>query len=234
MRFRATIAALRIGLVLAAGSWAALSRGADPALGPWPELPLKGGRVLHGAKVLSDEGANLVLRCDEGLVKVAKSDLPPSVAAAYPQAPDAPPGSQMVMRPFDPDKAPLVDDPYDRPKPKAAAKPASAQSEMPIAAQSPVFKGCTIASFTMKPFLNAQGCAEVVVQNDSEARAVILPGDIVCVTSDGKHLVGRQIVVDGFPPVIKRRQVVPPLSSVTLQVAFSNDALEVSDVAWTR
>lgn len=238
MRSRATTAALRIGLLLAALSWAAPSRGADPDKGPWGELALKGGRVLHNAKVLSDEGDNLVVRCDEGLVKVAKTNLPPAVAEAYPTAPAAPSGPQMVMMPFDPDRAPVIEEPDDRPKPKPAAKPAvkpvPAPGEAQGAAPSLVFKGCTITSFTMKPFQNSQGCAEVVLQNDGEAKAVILPGDIVCVTTDGKRLLGRLIVVDGFPPSVKRRQVVQPSSSVTLQVAFSNDALEVSDVVWAH
>ena len=234
MRSRATIAALRIGLLLAAGSWAVPSQGADPALGPWGELSLKGGRVLHSAKVLSDEGDNLVMRCDEGLVKVAKLNLPQAVAEAYATKPAEPSEPQMVMMPFDPDKAPLVEDPDDRPKPKAAAKAAAAPVEAAVAAPSLVFKGCTIASFTMRAFQSSLGCAEVVVQNDTDARAVIFPRDIACVTADGKRLVGRQIVMDGFPPVIKRRQVVPPLASADFQVTFSNEALDISGVRWAR
>jgi hypothetical protein len=234
MGSRATIAALRIGALLAACVLAAAaSRGADAgAQGPWDALALKGGRVLHNARVLSDEGDSVVIRCDEGLVKVAKSSLPQAAADAYPAKPQAPAGPEMVMMPFNPDAAPTLQEPEEKPKPKP--KPAANTAVAPAASPSPVFKGCTIASFSMKPFQNSLGCAEVVVQNATEARVVLLPGDIACVTAAGKRLGGRQIVMDGFPPVIKRRQVIPPLGSADFMVTFSNESLDGSSVLWAR
>jgi hypothetical protein len=209
---------------------ACASRGADPGpAGPWDTLAIKGGRVLHNATVLSDEGDSVVIRCDEGLVKVAKSSLPQAAADAYPAKAPAPMEPQMVMQPFNPDVLPVAPEPEARPKPgPPKVTPA------PKAAPSLVFKGCTIASFTMKPFQNSLGCAEVVVQNGSESPVVILPGDLACVAPAGKRLGGRQIVVDGFPPVIKRRQIVPPMGSADFMVTFSSDSLDGSTVQWAR
>jgi hypothetical protein len=232
MRPRASTAAARAVFLWAACVLGAVSRGADSGQGPWPELALKGGRVLHNAKVLSDEGDNVVVRCDEGLVKVAKSSLPQAASAAYPARPEAAAPQEMVMAPFDPDRAPLEVEPEAKAKAKPAA--AAAKAPPPAAGVTSVFKGCSITSFTMKTFHNSLGCVEVVVQNASDARALILPGDFACITSDGKRLDGRQIVEDGFPQVVKRRQFVPALGSADFVVTFANEALDVSDVRWAR
>jgi hypothetical protein len=231
---RACIAALRSGLLVAwcllanMSSWAA-----DPgASGPWDSLVLRGGRVLHNAKVMSDEGDSLVIRCDEGLLKVAKSSLP-QAAGANPSAAPSSAAPEMVMQPFDPDAAP-PSEPDPQAKPKIKPKPAPERASAAKAAQGPVFKGCTIASFTMKPFQNSLGAAQVVVENGTDAPVVIIAGNFVCVTADGKRLAGRQIVMDGFPPIIKRRQVVPPRGNVDVQVTFSNDAVDASSVQWAQ
>jgi hypothetical protein len=229
---RAITAAFRRGLFMAAfASAACASRGADPGpAGPWDSLALKGGRVLHNATVLSDEGDNVVIRCDEGLVKVAKSSLPQAAADAFPAKAPAPAAVQMVMQPFNPDVLPV-----GPPEPEAKPKPAPPKATPAAkAAPSLVYKGCTIESFTMKPFQNSLGCAEVVLQNGSDARVVVLAGDFACITTAGKRLGGRQIVVDGFPPFVKRQQVVPPGGSVDLMVTFSNDSLDGSTVQWAK
>ena len=232
---RARIAALRSGFMVACCLLASLaSRAADTgAAGPWDTLVLKSGRVLHNAKVMSDEGDSLVIRCDEGLVKVPKSGLPQAaIANPPPSAPVAAQAQEMVMMPFNPDSAPTVPEPQEKPK----TKPKPAPSPVPAAkaAQNPIFKGCTITSFTMKPFQTSLGCAEVVIQTGTEAPVVISPGDIACITAEGKRLGGRQIVMDGFPPIIRRRQVVPPEGSVDILVTFSNDALDTPTVQWAK
>jgi hypothetical protein len=63
---------------------------------------------------------------------------------------------------------------------------------------------------------------------------MILPGNFACVTADGKRLAGRQIVIDGFPPIIRRRQIVPPHGSSDFEVTFSNDALDAPVVQWAK
>jgi hypothetical protein len=233
---RARIAAVRPGLLVASCLLASLPcRAADPgAAGPWDALVLKGGRVLHNAKVMSDEGDSLVIRCDEGLVKVPKSIMPQAANAnpPPPAAAGSTPAQEMVMMPFNPDSAPTVPEPQEKPKPKP--KPAPTPSPVQKAALNPVFKGCTITSFTMRPFQTSLGCAEVVIQNGTEAPVLILPGDIACITAEGKRLAGRQIVMDGFPPIIRRRQVVPPEGSIDIVVTFSNDALDTPTVQWAR
>jgi hypothetical protein len=199
-------------------------------LGPWDSLALKGGRVLHNAKVMSDEGDSVVIRCDEGLVKVAKASLPQAASEAGLAKAPAPPGPEMVMQPFNPDPIQVVPEPEAKPRPAARPTPTPA----PAAAPSPVFKGCTIQSFSPRPFQNSLGCAEVVILNDTDAPVVIFPGDIVCVTADGKRLGGRQIVTDGFPPVVRRREVVPPRGSAVNQVTFTDAALDIASVQWAR
>ena len=49
---------------------------AAPTPTPIPTLKLKDGRVLHNVQVRSNEDDSIVVRADEGLVKVAKSNLP--------------------------------------------------------------------------------------------------------------------------------------------------------------
>jgi hypothetical protein len=226
---RARVAALRSGLLLTA---CLLARGAaDPgATGSWESLVLKGGRVLHRARILSDEGESVVIRCDEGLLKVAKSSLP--APFSDPARPEAPAAAQMVMQPFDPDLAPSVPEPQA--KPKAKPKPAPEKAPPARSPRDPAFKGCTITGFTMKPFQNSLGCAQVEVENAADTAVVILPANFVCVTADGKRLPGRQIVTDGFPPIISRREVIPPHGSVEIEVTFSNDSLDAPSVEWAK
>jgi hypothetical protein len=201
--------------------------------GPWEALTLKGGRVLHHARVLSDEGEALVIRCDEGLVKAPKSALPRFAAQALAPAPaPVPDGSQMVMERFDPDSFQPEPEPEARPKP--AQKPAPNTVQGAPREPSVAFMGCTIESFAAKPFQNSLGCAEVVIRNPTDSPVVIRSGDIVCVTAEGRRLVGRQIVSDGFPPVVKRREVVPPNGSLENLFTFSDEAVEIASMQWTR
>jgi hypothetical protein len=207
-------------------SWAA----PGPA-GPWATLNIKDGRILHNVRVLSDEGDSVVVRCDEGLVKVPKSSLPQAATDSIAQAPPKPAVAlepDMVMRPFNPDAVALEPEPEAKPKPA----PNPAQSQRP--AQGPVFKGCTIVSFQQKPFQSALGCEEVVIRNDGEAPVVLFPGNVVCMTAAGARLGGRYFIEDGFPPVTKRREVVGAQGSVDVQVFFTNGLIDVSGVQWSR
>jgi hypothetical protein len=191
-------------------------------------LELKDGRVLHNVRVMSDEAESIVVRADEGLLKIAKSNLPKAVAEAHPVSPQPPATPEMVMQPFNPVLPAAAPEPESKPKPVAKQAPA------PKAGPNPVFKGCTIVSFQMKPYNNSLGCAEVVIRNDADSPAVILPGDIVCVTADGARHNGRQIVTDAFPPIVKRREIVPAHGSVDDQVTFVNDAIDISNLQWAK
>jgi hypothetical protein len=193
-------------------------------------LQLRDGRILHNATVIADEGESVVIRADEGLFKIAKDALPHVMAASYPAPTPTPATQQMVMVPFNPDPVEAAPEPEPRPKPKAA--PANVPN--PVQTSSLSFRGCTIVSFQPKSFQSAAGCAEVVIANGTEAPVVILPRNLVCVTSSGARYQGRFIVTDGFPPIIKRRDVAPAQGSLDEMIIFTNDAIDISSVQWGR
>ncbi len=193
-------------------------------------LQLRDGRVLHNAAVITDEGDSVVLRADEGLFKLAKTDLPQALSASYPAPKPTPVGEQMVMVPFNPNPPDAIAEPDARPKPK----PAPTTAPKPMENSGLLFNGCSIVSFQAKAFQNVAGCAEVGIANGTDAPVVIYPRNFVCVTSSGARRQGRYIVTDGFPPTIKRRDVVPARGTVEEIIIFSNDALDVSSVQWAR
>lgn len=203
---------------------------ADPAPTAAATLNLGDGRVLHDAKVIADEGDSVVIRADEGLVKVSKTDLPQALGSAYPvPTPDT---SKMVMVPFNP--SPVDPAPEYEPGAKPKAKPAQPNAPKPVQASPLVYRGCTVVSFQMKAFQEVQGCAEVVIRNDTESPVVIFPRSLVCVTAAGGQMAGRYFVSDGFPPIVKRREVVPAQGSIDDTVTFANEALDISKVQWAR
>jgi hypothetical protein len=181
---------------------------------PMATLGLRDGRVLHNVRVISNGPDNIVVRADEGLIKVAKSNLPQAAADAYPVRPELPQAApQQVVGP-----KPV-------PKPTQNQKPAL----------NPVFKGCVLVSFQMKPYHNSLGCAEVVIRNDSGAAVVIFPRDIVCVMTAGTRYAGRQFVAaDASPPIVKRREIVPTHGSASDLLTFVNDAIDISSVQWAK
>jgi hypothetical protein len=221
-----------VGMLLAACLLAPADLGAadSAAAPPVAALQLKDGRILHNARVIADEGDSVVVRADEGLVKVAKVDLPPAVATFYPAPTPTPAAEQMVMVPFNPNPSEATQEPEGRPK----AKPAP--ENVPNTAQNNnlSYRGCTIVSFQVKAFQNLQGCAEVVVTNGTDMPVVIFPRNLVCSTSGGARHAGRYFVTDGFPPIIRRREVVPAQGSIDEQVIFTNDAIDISGMQWGR
>src|ERR1700690_1402909 len=227
-RPHAWTAAPALGILLAASLLAAA---ADPLpAAAVAALQLRDGRVLHDARVVSDEGDSVVIRADEGLVKVSKGLLPPSAAAAYPAPTPPPESAQMVMMPFNPSPREEAPVPEARPKPK----PAPANAPNPGQNSNLGFKGCTVVSFQVKPFQETQGAAEVVIRNDTDAPVVIFPRDIVCTTPAGARRPARFIATEGFPPVVKRREVVPSQGSIDDIFAFSGEAIDISGVQWAR
>jgi hypothetical protein len=230
MRPRARIAFLAAACLLAA----ALLRAADapPPAAPVATLALKDGRVLHNAKIIADEGARVVIRADEGLLQVDKSNLPQAVSEAYPQKAPAPETPDFVMERFDPNQAPEAPAPEPGVKPKA--NPNAKPTPAPMAVANTVYKGCTIISFQKKSFENVLGCAEVVIQNDSEENTQIRPNDFVCITADGVRHPGRNIFANTFPPSVKRREFVPAHLQIDDIVTFGNEDLEIASVQWAR
>jgi hypothetical protein len=230
---RIRIGFLAVAFLLAPGGLSAADPG-PPA--PIASLQLKDGRVLHNVKVMSDEGANLVVRADEGLLKIAKSNLPAALAGTHaakpePNPPAGPP--QFVMQRFDPNQPPEAPPPEPGAKPKAnpAAKPGAAP---PAGVGGAVYKGCTIISFQIKSFQSVQGCAEVVIRNETDERVPIRPGEITCTTADGARHVARNIITDSFPPNVKRRESIPARGELDDIFAFANEPLEITGVQWTR
>ena len=223
-----------IGLVLALGAWASAAC-ADPA--PGADLALKDGRVLHHASILRDEGQSLVIRADEGLVKVSKDDLPDPVPGALPvKTADAPAPAEpvpLVMQPFNPDAAPSGQAPSPEPK-KPAPRPTGPAPQKAKPAASLVYKGCSITSFQVKPYQGVQGCVEVVVSNPTNQIVILRPWDFVCVTAQGARHVGRNIITDGYPPHLKRREVVPQQGQIDDIVTFTDDALDNPTVQWAH
>jgi hypothetical protein len=195
-------------------------------------IALKDGRILHNVRVMSEEADSIVVRADEGLIKIAKSDLPKEAAGAYPAKQVAPAGPEFVMQPFNPNQ--VVEAPGPEPGAKPIPKPVPKPADAPAPGANPVFKGCSIISFQMKAFQTQEGCAEVVIHNDTDAMVEIRPGDIVCVTAAGARHAGRFIVTEAFPPSIKRREFVPPHGDIDDIVTFTNEALDISSVQWAK
>jgi hypothetical protein len=225
----------RIGFLAAAVLLAPMALIAADSLPPAPlaSVELRDGRVLHNVKVMSDEGVNVVVRADEGLLKIAKSDLPSSLADAYAAKPPAPSGPpQFVMQRFDPNQAPEAPPPEPGAKPKVnqAAKPAPG----PTPTAGTMYKGCTIISFQIESFQSVQGCAEVVIRNDTDQMVQIRPGEIACTTADGARHLARNIITDSFPPSVKRREFVPARGELDDIFAFANEPLDISSVQWSR
>jgi hypothetical protein len=228
----------RIGFLVAAVLLAPLGLAAADPNPPaaMPSVELKDGRVLHNVKVMADEGANLVVRADEGLLKIAKSNLPTAFADTYAAKPQPIPLAgpvQYVMQRFDPNQPPEAPPPEPGAKPKAntVAKPGGAP---PAAMGSSVYKGCTIMSFQIKSFQSVQGCAEVVIRNDTDEKVMIRPGEITCTTTDGGRHVARNIITDSFPPSVKRREFIPARGELDDIFAFANEPLNISSVQWSR
>jgi hypothetical protein len=217
-------------LVVACFLVSAPSTVADPPSPAVAALNLGDGRVLHNARVVADEGDSVVIKSDEGLIKVAKADLPQALGSAYPAPPPPMDTTKMVMVPFNPNAA----EPAPEYEPGAKPKPAQPNTPKPAQGSPLEFRGCTVVSFQMKAFQEVQGCAEVVIRNDSEAPVVLFPRNLVCVTGAGTRVAGRYFVSDGFPPIIKRREVVPAQGSIDDLVTFSNEALDISKVQWGR
>jgi hypothetical protein len=200
-------------------------------------LELKDGRVLHNVKVMSDEGASIVVRADEGLLKISKANLPAayvdtSVAKPQPAAPAGP--LQYVMQRFDPSQPPEALPPEPGAKPKVNPAGKATPGAPGKATENAVYKGCTIINFQIKSFQNVQGCAEVIIRNDTDEKVMIRPGEITCTTADGARHLARNIITDSFPPNVKRREFVPARGELDDIFAFANEPLEISSVQWTR
>jgi hypothetical protein len=230
MRSPGRILALLAALVLLnRAPVCAVCRAADaaaPTPTPVAVLLLRDGRALHNVRVMSSGPDGIVVNGDEGLMKIPRANLPDAVANALP-APKAG-GADMVMQPFNPDMGPPA--PTPTPKPRPPQRPTAAPKPTP----NPVFRGCTIASFQVKPFQNVLGSAEVVIRNDTDSAVAILPGDITCVTDSGALHRGRQFVVNAYPPIVRRRETVPARGTLDEQVTFTNEALQITAVRWSR
>jgi hypothetical protein len=220
LRPRARIFALLLGAVLLLP---AAVRAADPAPAVWATLELRGGRVLHHVKVIANEPDSLVVRADEGLIKVAKASLLPPAAGFYPlSAPPRSESTEMIMQPFDPNPASAVRSPLSIEKP--AVDPL----------QPKLHNGCSIVSYQLKTFPGVLGCAEIALHNDTDAPADIAPGDFGCITADRKRYRGNVMLIEGVPLGKKHKDVVPPHGDVSEIVSFTNDAIEIVAVVWIR
>src|ERR1039457_6717681 len=76
------------------------SRSAEHSPTPIPVLTLDDGRVFHNVRIKSVEQDSIVVRADEGLVKIAKANLPQDLAYAYAAKSDEAGAQDMVMQPF--------------------------------------------------------------------------------------------------------------------------------------
>jgi hypothetical protein len=223
MWFRASMVARRWGVL----GWVlvviAAVATADPPVRPtqWTVLELKGGRVLHNVKLISDETDSIVVRADEGLVKVAKSTLPDAVAVFF-AVKALPPGpTEMMMVPFNGDPANAVR-PQD-PTEKAVVN----------AGDRKLFKGCTIVGFQPRVYRRMLGCAEVTVRNDTDTPIEVSAGDFTCIATGLGPLPGRFMVIEGDPSGRKLKEVIPPHGDVEDILAFSAKPLEITGVQWS-
>jgi hypothetical protein len=197
-----------------------------PTPTPIPTLKLNDGRVYHNVQVRKDQDDSLVVRADEGLLKIPKSSLPPDLASAYPVRQVQPANPDMVMQPFNPNGAQAL--PGQAPGQKIL-RPTPTPTR-----PKGVYKGCTIVSFEPKPFQTSLGCVEVVIRNDSEDPVTISPGEIICVTTSGVRRQGRLFVVDGDTPSIRRSETIPAHGDMREILTFTNEAIDISYVLWAR
>jgi len=231
MRFLARIAShLCLPVLAACLLMPAVSPAGDPGPTPTPiaTLKLNDGRVLHNVVVKSNEADSIVVRASEGLLKVAKANLPQDLADAYPSKPEQPGAQDTVMQPFNPN-APQVS-----PGQAPPARPIPRPTPTPKPTRDPVYKGCTIVSFQPKAFQTSLGCAEVVIRNDTDTPVLINPGEIACVTTTGARRTGRIFVTEGVPPIIKHMEIIPARGDVDDILTFTNDALDISYVEWVK
>ena len=195
-------------------------------------VPLKDGRTLHSARVIDSGAGWVTLRSDEGIFKVAASDLPAGMAvplAPVPRGADAPP-SGMVFERFDPNQEPISEAPPPAQKPAVAVpKPAAAAAD-----QTSEYRGCEIASFEPKEVQGVQGCAVVVIRNSSFEGVVLRPGEISCTIAGGGRRPGRFFFSDTVPVSVLRREVVPAHGELTVIVTFANTPLDITAVLWSR
>lgn len=197
-----------------------------PTPSPIPTLKLNDGRIFHNVQVRKDEDTGLVVRADEGLLKIPKASLPPDLAAAYPIRQAVAKGD-MVMQPFNPNGPQLS--PYQpAPGPKTGLKPT------PTPTPKGVYKGCAIVSFVPKAFQSSAGCVEIVIRNDTDEPVVIAPGEIVCVTTNGARRLGRFFVIDGDTPQVRRTETIPAHGDIHDILTFTNEAIDISYVLWAR
>ena len=197
-----------------------------PTPSPIPTLKLNDGRVFHNVQVRKDEDTGLVIRADEGLLKISKASLPPALAAAYPVRQPVE-KADTVMQPFNPN-GPQMSPYQPNPGPKSSLKPT------PTPPAKGVYKGCSIVSFVPKAFQTSEGCVEIVIRNDTDEPVVIAPGEIVCVTTNGLHRLGRFFVIDGDTPQVRRTETIPAHGDIHDILTFTNEAIDISYVLWAR
>ena len=201
-----------------------------PASSLIPSVALKDGRVLHNVKIMDDEPDSIVVHANEGLIKVAKSDLPPGIAKPAAAVDPLMGGPDMVMQPFDPNRQP-AEDPEVKAIQKMTPPP---KTPVPKVGPATVYKGCTIVSFEKKTFMNIAGCAEVVIRNDTDSPQIINPHDVFTTAATGARYLGRIFYTDGFPPQMKRREIVPAQGQIDDILTFSNDDFDMTAVQWAH
>lgn len=230
---RAVFASLSLALVFLGAPQASADEPVPvPTPAPTAEpatLQLRDGRVYHDVKMMAVEGESVVFNTREGLIKIPKTNLGPQTLASLQASPSA--GPDLVMPSFNLNAAPVSPTPPGPAKPTPRPKATPAPKPTP----NPVYKGCTIVGFTLKPFGTVLGTAEVVIHNDTDSPVVLYPYDITAVTASGALKRGHQFVVEqSFPPIIRRRETVQPHDSLQDQVTFTDEALELQGVHWTR
>ena len=186
-------------------------------------LELKGGRVLHNAKILSDQWDSVVVYSTEGMVKVKKSDLPPALQAKYPMK-EAPPPPMVSP------KVTINEPPQKRVAPPPAPPKDDAKSN-----NTGIYQGLMILNFHPEPMQATQGCVSVTIHNTGSDPVKITPDMIVCVKADGGQYVGKRFfsIVDQGT-MVKTTDSVAPSADVTEIVFFQNDPLDMQDIRWAR
>ena len=187
------------------------------------DIPLKTGKVLHHAKLISDQFDSLVVFSAEGMVKVRKADLPDALAKRYPEraAPPPPP-------------APLISKPLTLDAPDEAGRPRPAPPPVAAPADPNLFRGCLITNFAAKPVQGTLGCVEVTIHNSTESPVDITPAMIRCVTTDGKVHPGMRffVVNDLGSMTMKKTETVPPSGDVTDVVFFQQLEMDIQSLSW--
>lgn len=176
----------------------------------YPQIDLRDGRVLHQARILSQDPASVTIYSQEGMIEVAKTELPDSLAARYPADPVA------AQKAAAAEAARLTA--LQHAAPAAAAAPAAGERAAPV--HQTVRQGI---SLQMASAPNEDGTVDLTVANGNDLPCKIAFAAILAACSDGStpHLRGAVAVnADGGQVILANPLSLGPGQNLTFHAYF--------------